>query len=217
MLADVPREILASQVNGRMPAAPEQHRENRWKGWPSLGSRPWVTASPPSLCCPRTMNEARDCLPRTVARGTNGLPDTTVPPPCSKATASFSCERIEMSNSDPKSATFVGVRQTGVIDAEENYFLPGADYWKTRRSLEDAGFEIVTAELEALDQQEGRRRATVAVMQIQGPPRSGGYTRVTGGALKYHLPDRDRDQTKAALEEVGFLRVDSVLSLVDHQ
>ena len=122
-----------------------------------------------------------------------------------------------MANSDPKSATFVCVRQTGVVDDDENYFLPGVDYWKTRRSLEEAGLEIVTAELEAQDQQEGRSRVTVEVMQIQGPARSGEYTRVTGRTPTYHLLDRDRDQTMAALEEAGFLRVDSVLSLVDHQ
>ena len=164
----------------------------------------------------RLMNPARDYLPRTLVGGINGLPDVTVLPPCSKVTASLSNERIEMANSDPKSATFVCVRQTDVNDAGENHFLPGADCCETRRSLEEAGFEIVPVELEALDQQEGRHRATVAVMQIQGAPLTGGYPRVTGGAPKYHLPDRDRDQTMAALEGAGFLRVDSVLGLVDH-
>ena len=121
-----------------------------------------------------------------------------------------------MSNDNPRTATFVLVRRTGVIEAGENYHLPGADYWKTRRSLEDAGFEIVTDGLDALDQREGRQRVTVAVMQIQGPSNSGELPRVTEGAPKYHLAEKEHEQTIAVLEDAGFQRVDLVLSLLDH-
>ena len=118
-----------------------------------------------------------------------------------------------MATDELTDAWFIIVNWPEGDSPETIYYLPGADEGETRRTLVQAGVQLLSDKQAILDQKQGCKRITVVMSRGEAnfgwvdSIRSSGAP--TYDRHKYYVPDSDYAQTDEALEKAGFVKAEA--------